>query len=125
MTHKQENLKDAVMTAIENAVEAGLSADIIEETIKSLLSINEAPKVVIGKDGLEFQKPLSSQAKWYLNGCWPVYVQPTVGNHRPEPKAMEELEKAGLAFFVADIFRGNHWALTDAGWKAKRLALDI
>ena len=64
-------------------------------------------------------KPLSNQAKWYLGGNYPVYLQPAVGHAKPEPKAMQELVDNGLAFFTKHPLLGDFWLLTQAGEQAR------
>lgn len=58
---------------------------------------------------------LSSQAKWYLGGQWPVYKK----NHtNPEPKAMEELVTKGYAKYEAGYLI-TAWTLTKKGQEAR------
>jgi hypothetical protein len=162
MTPAERTLKDAVMTAIEEAVFAGMKPERVEEIILSLISThaiterafksghasrieqNTVPPQTTtcgqcntdckirtpqgwicecGKtqvfDQDYYRRNLSEQAKWYLRGNFPVYERPAVGHAAPEPKAMQELVRAGLAFFTNIFPVGNCWLLTDAGNQEK------
>lgn len=55
---------------------------------------------------------LSSQAKWYLRGPWPIYRHTHAD---PEPKAMEELCDKGLAKTKVNPLTGIYWTITVEG----------
>lgn len=55
---------------------------------------------------------LSEQAKWYLRGEWPIYVNE---NPKPEPKALQELASKGIIIELKDLLKNKCWHLTEFG----------
>lgn len=56
---------------------------------------------------------ISNQARWYLNGRWPVSSEIVQGNRKVEEKAMQELVDAGFATKI------TYWHLTAKGVEEK------
>ena len=151
MTTASNELKEAVMKAIENAIEANMTPEKVNEVILELVGQNptkppqtttcgqcmtnctvEKPygwfcqcgKTQIVNEEYYFRY-LSNQAKWYFNGNFPVYERPAIGHAKVEPTAMQELVNAGLCFFVqTHSLLGAMWGLTEKGKaeKAKKFS---